>query len=221
VPRTISNPVFDGAPAAPLQADDYTFSGLRVRSSLFIFARMRRVVWLCWLWAAFGTNPLPAVTMVPLEIEELTARAALIVQGTVVNHVCQRDASGRIYTKIELHVSDVWKGSLAENPLQVVHGGGRIGDQQMMVSGQVRYQAGEEIVGFFLVNDRGEAVTIGLAQGKFRVWTDARTGEKLAANLFHGNSSSSVAKAAVAEGARVQETLTVSQLKRRVQGARP
>ena len=132
------------------------------------------------------TAELQAVLMKSLPIEELSQKADLIVRGTVLDKSCQRDDSGRIYTKIELQVSEVWKGTLATNSFTIVHGGGTVGDRRVEVSGQVEYEVGEEVVAFLRLNQRGEGVTIGLAQGKFRVWTDKATGERFAHNLFHG-----------------------------------
>jgi hypothetical protein len=162
---------------------------------------------------------LGAVVMVPLKIEAMADRAKLIVQGRVVSRICQRDAAGRIFTKIELQVSEVWKGTFSDQLLQVVHGGGSLGEERLMVSGQVEYRPGEEVVGFFVINDRGEGVTIGLAQGKFHVWQDHATGEKLAANPFYGQPAGSQVKTAAQKQSSAEERLTLTRLKQRVQGA--
>lgn len=137
---------------------------------------------------AFG---LPALTltaalMSPLPVEELTQRAELILHGTVTSKTCQRSPEGRIYTRVELLVGEVWKGSLTTNTFALVHSGGTVGNLRAKVSGQVSYEVGEEVVAFLVVNSRGEGVTLGLAQGKFHVWKDKATGEKFAHNLFHG-----------------------------------
>ncbi len=159
----------------------------------------------------------PAVVMTPLEIAELTDRAQVVVLGTVLSKTCVRDDTGRIFTRVELQVSEVWKGSVASKVLSVVHGGGTLGERQSVVSGQVDYAIGEEVAGFFVLNQRGEAVTIGLAQGKFRVWKDARTGEKLAANPFHGHAPGALQQQGLAS-AGASAGLTLTQLKQRVQG---
>ncbi len=161
---------------------------------------------------------LQALVITPLEIEELTKKADLVVQGVVASQASRKDASGRIYTEVELDVAEVWKGKLSEKILKVVMGGGVMGGRRTVVSGQVDYAKGEEVVGFFRFNDRGEAVTIGLAQGKFQIVKDERTGEKLANNPFHGESRRSVAKAGISTPTN-PEPLTLLQLKRRVQGS--
>ena len=127
-----------------------------------------------------------AALMTPLPVEELAQRADLIVHGTVTSKVCERTAEGRIITRIELDVAEVWKGNLTTNRCTIVHGGGTVGNRRAEVSGQVEYAVGEEVVAFLVRNDRGEGVTLGLAQGKFHVWKDHKTGEKLTHNIFHG-----------------------------------
>jgi hypothetical protein len=127
-----------------------------------------------------------AVTMVPLSIEDLSAKSQLIVHGTVVSKSCQRDPAGRIYTKVDLRVSEVWKGDWTRDQLCVVHGGGILGEERVEVSGQVEYQMGEQVVAFLVFNQRGEGVTLGLAQGKFHVWKDPANGILVAHNPFHG-----------------------------------
>lgn len=165
------------------------------------------------------SEPVRAVVMIPVEIEAMAARAKLIVQGTVLSKSCQRDQTGRLFTKIELQISEVWKGMVSGKQLQIVQGGGTLGERRSIVSGQVEYEPGEEVVGFFTINDRGEAVTLGLAQGKFHVWRDERTGEKRAANPFHGLGQPSPAKAGTLGINPKAENLTLTELKQRVQGA--
>lgn len=144
-------------------------------------------------WCALGLmllliDPLSAVIMVPLSIPNLTAKSDLIVHGTVLSKSCQRDPEGRIYTKVEVQVTDVWKGTATANPLTIVHGGGTLGQERVVVSGQVEYEVGEEVVAFLVRNARGEAVTLGLAQGKFHVWKDPAGGRQFVRNPFHGGS---------------------------------
>ncbi len=130
---------------------------------------------------------LHSVVMVPLSIADLTGRAELVVQATVLSKACQRDPAGRIYTTVELQVAETWKGTWKTNRLTVVHGGGILGEERVEVSGQVDYQIGEQVVAFIVFNQRNEAVTLGLAQGKFHLWKDTASGALLARNPFHGS----------------------------------
>jgi len=127
-----------------------------------------------------------AVIMVPLAVEDLSQRADLVLHGTVASKTCLKDPQGRIYTRIEFKVAEVWKGTLATNTFVIVHGGGTVGEERVEVDGEATYEIGEELVAFLVLNQRREGVSIGLAQGKFKVWKDDATGEPFAHNLFHG-----------------------------------
>lgn len=54
-----------------------------------------------------ATSMAQAVFMVPLGIDELTRKADLIVQGTVLDTTSLRDEAGRIYTRVYVRVSGV------------------------------------------------------------------------------------------------------------------
>ena len=127
-----------------------------------------------------------AVQMIPLSIEDMTKQSDVILHGTVTSKVCDRDPSGRIYTRLELDVVEVLKGNVKSNKFTVVYGGGKVGNVRSEVSGQADFDVGEEVVTFLVLNQRSEGVTLGLAQGKFKVWKDKETGEKFAHNIFHG-----------------------------------
>ncbi len=181
---------------------------------------MPRFIVFLLVLGCFWANSL-AVQVVPLSIEELTTRSALIVRATVASKSCLRDDRGRIYTEIELQVSEVWKGAHAGSKLTVVQSGGTLGDQRVVVSGEVNYVPGEAVVAFLVLNPKGQAVTLALMQGKFELLKDVATGATLARNPFHGNEAASpvaggggsVTKSAVA----AKPALTVEELKRRVQ----
>jgi hypothetical protein len=159
---------------------------------------------------------LSALQTDPFSIEELALQCPLIVRGTVAAKSCLRDPEGRIYTRVELDLAEVWKGSVATNRITIVHGGGTVGDRRVVVSGQVDYAPGEEVVAFLVLNPRGEGVTRGLAQGKFHVWKDPLTGELLAHNPFHGHPGPGArfGKSLLTGNGRTRLSLT--ELKRRV-----
>jgi hypothetical protein len=161
-----------------------------------------------------------ASEMRPMPVSELSAKADLVVNGKVLAKSSQRDDSGRIYTKIQLEVNDVWKGAVSSNSITIVHGGGTVGNERTEVSGQVEFEVGEEVVAFLVLNQRGEGVCLGLSQGKFHVWKDDASGEKLAHNPFHGSRpSESNRPAALPSGSSpAKARLTLADLKRQVQG---
>lgn len=183
-------------------------SNVRFASFRFLFAAILLL-----------SQPLLAEQMVPLPIDWLARKAQLVVQGTVRSSAVQRDAAGRIYTAVRIEIEDVFKGSLATNRFTVVHAGGVLGDQATVVPGEAHYAVGEEVVAFLVLNQRGEGVSIGMLQGKFRVFRDPDTGEKLAQNRFHGRqpgAAQAAAKTKAADG--IVDRLTVADLKSRVQG---
>jgi hypothetical protein len=96
--------------------------------------RMKREFLLIFLTCVLVSS-LRAIQFTPLSIEQLTRESALVVQATVLSKSCQRDPAGRIFTKVELEVKDVWKGALPTNRLTIVHGGGILGDRKATVSG--------------------------------------------------------------------------------------
>src|SRR5256885_7675532 len=117
----------------------------------FMVRHMKRCLWLVVL--SVFSAPMPparAVQMEPLSIEQIARQSALVVHGTVLGKSCQRDPAGRIFTRVELQVAEVWKGSLATNHFTIVLGGGILGGQKAAVSGQVEYGIGEEVVAFLV-----------------------------------------------------------------------
>jgi hypothetical protein len=175
--------------------------------------------WIALVMLGLAAWSLAASVVQPLSVRDLASKAQLIVQGTVVTKSTQRDADGRVYTKVELQLAEVWKGSPRSNPLTIVHGGGILGEERVVVSGQVEYQIDEEVVAFLVLNSRGEAVTLGLAQGKFQVWKDASSGKRCVHNQFHG-SPPSLSRGAASSSFSPQR-LTLDELKDRVKGERP
>jgi len=172
------------------------------------------------LWCV-GSLLLRAVQMEPLPIEQLAKESSLVVRGKVLSKSCQRDPAGRIYTKVDMEVTEAWKGWLSTNRFTLVHGGGILGDRKATVAGQAEYGVGEEVVAFLVLNPRGEGVTLGLAQGKFHVWSDPRTGERLVHNVFHGEADSLRQPVSGADHGPNRGRLTLADLKRRVRGGNP
>jgi hypothetical protein len=147
----------------------------------------------------------------------MTQRADLVVHGRVLAQTCKHDAAGRIYTEVTLQMIEVWKGSLLQPELSVVHSGGILNGETVAVTGQVAYTNGEEVVAFLVRNAQGQNVTVGLAQGKFEIIAGP-VGEKLARNPFYGTRGSPPRGALDKMGAG-NPPLTQAELKRRVQGA--
>jgi len=159
--------------------------------------------------------PASAGMMNPMSIEELSTNADVIVHGTVLSKSVQRDPEGRIYTRVRLQVDEVWKGKINPEEFVVVHGGGRIGNEQSRASIQVSYGIGEEVVAMLRLNQRHEGVTVGLVQGKFHISTEPSTGQKFARNPFHGRSENG--PSTKLNSPQGQSRLTLAELRHRAQ----
>lgn len=162
--------------------------------------------------------PATATEVIPLSIAALTARAELIVQAKPISTTTLLDDAGRIYTKVELQVIETWKGTPPGSSMSVVLGGGILGERRTVVSGQVQYRVGEECVAFLIRNSRGEYLTVGLQQGKFKIELDTATGAKLAANPYVQSITNyaGAAKSAVSSGDGGPIPLTLELLKKEV-----
>jgi hypothetical protein len=160
------------------------------------------------------TAPAHAFIPIPLSVEELNRHADLVVRGTVKEKTCRRDEQGRIYTEVVLQVAETWRGKPAAERLTIVHGGGVLGNRAETAIGQVEYTPGEEVVAFLIHNPRGEAVTVGMAQGKFHLERNSKDSTVWASNPFHAGETADKSRAK-SLGAR----LAVDDLKRRVREA--
>jgi hypothetical protein len=165
-----------------------------------------------------------------MPIAALADQAQTVARGKVAAVTCQRDASGRIFTRVELVVQEVWKGSVTGARLTVVRGGGVLGRERVAVMGQAEYCLDEEVVVFVVLNERGEGVTLSLAQGKFRVYREQGSGRELAFNPFHGTpqglsraaaGSDRIAAASAGSDRAPAGSLSVAELKTRVLERKP
>lgn len=105
----------------------------------------------------------------PLSIERLTREADLIIRATVYSQTVQKDDKGLIYTTVQLDAAETWKGELPAKRIELVHGGGVLGEIGRKVRGQAEFDLEEKVVLFLTANGKGSFVTVGMADGKFRV----------------------------------------------------
>ncbi len=139
------------------------------------------------LWGVWCVSSGFATQFLPVPIAELARTADVVLRGEVVSRSCERDARGRLTTRIELAVSEVWKGARTAH-FTVVQAGGTLGEQRQTVTGQAEYRIGEEVVAFLALNRAGEGVTLGLAHGKFSLVRTPESGELRAQSAFLGHS---------------------------------
>lgn len=117
-----------------------------------------------------------ATSIVPMSVEELTARAQMVVEGRALEQWSQWDTNEHlIYTYTRFAVSRRLKGGAADS-IVVRQMGGTAGGYTQIVSGVRHWQVGEDAVLFLrpsVAND-GSLAVVGLMQGNFRV---ARTSD--------------------------------------------
>ena len=172
----------------------------------------------CFAVILLVTTPriIRADQLVPLTIEQLTEHSQLVIQAVVLSKSCQRDPAGRIFTKVELEVNEVWKGAWNNRRFILVHSGGILGDRKATVSNQVEFEIGEEVVAFLVVNQRGEGVSLGLAQGKFHVWQDTASDLKFVYNPFHGHPAAASHREVSQRPPATGGSITLAELRNRV-----
>lgn len=142
--------------------------------------RMRRFLFwtgLIALAAGWGIVPVArAVRWVPLTPRELALQAGLVVHGKIEALETGRDAAGRVFTRVDIRVDEVWKGTPPGPTCRWVAGGGILGDRVEGSEAHAAYAVGEELVAFLVRNPDGDWVTVGLAQGRFQVREDPGPG---------------------------------------------
>lgn len=115
-----------------------------------------------------------ATTLVPLDLQALTARADRVVLGQVVasQPSWTRDHDA-IYTDVTVRVERVYKGALQPGQTVTIRrAGGIVDGVEMRVFGAATFRVGEEAVLF--VEQRGVAsYVVGMTQGKLHVETEA------------------------------------------------
>lgn len=169
-----------------------------------------------------------AAGVTPLPVEILAAKATWVVRGRVESLEATRGSDGRMTTRVEVPVTEVWKGT-PTNRIGVVLAGGILGNRRVSVIGQAEFRVGEEVVLFLIPNERGEGVIVELAQGKFALHKDD-SGTLWVSNGVLGTASApdskvpsapSAAEKSPANPARVllpfQRPIRLSELKQRVQ----
>ena len=109
-----------------------------------------------------------AAVMVRIPLDDLVRNADVVVQGKVVSSQAFMDEkAGRIYTVHQFDVAEYLKGK-GESRIEVTTPGGELEEIGQLVPGSARLVVNEEVV-LCLEKTATRFVTIGLAQGKFKV----------------------------------------------------
>lgn len=137
---------------------------------------------LLWLDVA----PAQATTVRHLDTRELTEQSSDIVIGQV-RSVRSRwnETHTRILTDVEFQVARSLKGARARR-LRLTQPGGTVGGTHHTAPGSPVFRPGEEALLFLWRDARGRAQVNALAQGKFDIRRDPRTGARLVQRRVQG-----------------------------------
>jgi len=136
-----------------------------------------------FLLSLFTTFPATATSLLPLSLEQLSTRAALIFYGRVISNETRKDAqSGRIATFTEFEVIDLIKGKAgSRHSIKQIGGFDKNSNTRLMVRGVPKFIIAEEYVVFLpKKSSLGFCSPLGLHQGSFNVLT--RNNEKIISN---------------------------------------
>ena len=125
----------------------------------------------CFLWES---EPIDASTVLRMDVPELTEHADAIVQGRVASARVLETEDGRIETEYVLEVERTFHGEPRAERVLRFPGGVLEDGRGLLLPGLPSLALGEEILIFLSApSSSGLSMPVGLAQGKFRVLTDA------------------------------------------------
>ena len=117
-----------------------------------------------------------ATTMVHLDTHALAQQSHQIVIGRVAaTRAHWNESHTRIVTDVDVDVSEALKGSPATR-VTLTQLGGEVDGVRVSVAGCAAFKPGEEALFFVWHDAKGRSQLTGLAQGKFEIERDAKTG---------------------------------------------
>ena len=126
---------------------------------------------------ALAAPPAGATTMVHLDTRALAQQSHQIVIGRVAaTRAHWNESHTRIVTDVDVDVSQSLKGVPATR-VTLTQLGGEGDGVRVSVAGCAAFKPGEEALLFVWHDARGRSQLTGLAQGKFEIERDTRTGE--------------------------------------------
>jgi hypothetical protein len=120
-----------------------------------------------------GCSVASASVVQALSVEDMSARADLIVQGLVLDQQAAWTRGGRIFTTVRVQVSSRLKGQ-SDDVIEVKHLGGIVGGVGQQVEGEAHFQNGQAVLLFLKrtpLHGTPSYRVVGLSQGKFLVKT--------------------------------------------------
>ena len=118
-----------------------------------------------------------AATLAHLDTRSLVGQSHAIVIGRVAGtHAHWNETHTRIVTDVDVDVSETLKGA-ASTRVTLTQLGGEVDGVRVSVAGCAAFRPGEEALLFVWHDAKGHAQLTGLAQGKFEIERDAKSGE--------------------------------------------
>ncbi len=157
--------------------------------------------------ALFATTA-TATQVTRLDTRTMAQTSSDIVIGRVTGTQARwNDARTKIVTDVQVEVAESLKGGEATT-LTLTQMGGEVDGARYTVPGCPAFRSGEEVLLFVWRDTQGRAQVNGLAQGKFEIQRDARTGEAMVQRSLPGlavrDAKSLAARPDAATGARVR-----------------
>jgi len=122
---------------------------------------------------------LEATSLLSMSVEELSQKADLIVQGTVVDLKGELTADKTaIHTTVLISVQDQWKGK-STSSVTLVQPGGSLGEIVEEVPGLPSFKPSEKVILFLKEMPEGKLIVFGGEQGKFVLRFDADSGSEM------------------------------------------
>lgn len=120
----------------------------------------------------------------PAKLEDMSKGAEIILTGKVVDQKASwNEDQTRIFTRVTVRVDEYIKGNSGGNSVVVTHPGGEVGEVGELYSHIPTFKNDEEVLLFLNKSKVQNEYTVFQGEnGKIKVLTDDRTGEKVTAN---------------------------------------
>ena len=174
--------------------------------------RLRHVCWLLLLVALLAR----ASQVQHLDTRALTISSSDVLIGRIQDTHAHWNASHtKIFTEVTVQVTDALKGAGAPT-LTVTQLGGSVGNLNYEVEGGPVFTPGEDALLFLWRDARGVAQVNGLAQGKFDITRDARTGQRLVQRREPGLAVTEAKRLSLAPAGRVVPPIPLDDMIREI-----
>ncbi len=138
---------------------------------MFRLFRMTTIAWAAFSALVFATSA-QATVVVMHDLDQMTQRADVIVHARVFEtHTVKED--GRIITLTTVEVIDGLKGARTGDILTIAHLGGEYQGERLVIVGNHKFEADEEMVFFGVNHTNNRVIAYGVGVGKFSVERDA------------------------------------------------